>query len=162
MKRTAATIALLMILSACASGPTTAERLTAVELTEAWPCGYGFALSDVDQSVAVKVYATSTDEPPGSPGSLPHPDWEAVVEVGSDLMANHCDDVYEEGEPIPDVGQRLTISAASFTYPNDVAAAGCPSLVTADLTGVTATADAGEVELGDLRIANDAFGCFAG
>lgn len=150
-----------LIVSACASGPDVAERLDAATLTESWPCGYGFAVSNVDQTVAVKVYAAA-DEPPPAPGSLPHPGWDAVVEVGTDLMAGHCDDVYEAGEPIPDVEERLELSATTFSYPDD-AAGGCPSVVRAEFTGLAATtADGVVVEIGDLTVTNDAFGCFAG
>ncbi|MEX1286784.1 MAG: hypothetical protein AB1Z57_02485 [Acidimicrobiia bacterium] len=151
-----------VIVSACASGPDAADRIDASTLTESWPCGYGFAVSDVGQTVAVKVYAMA-DEAPPAPGSLPHPGWEAVLEVGTDLMAGHCDDVYEEGEPIPHVEERMELSATSFSYADSAAAGECPSVVRAEFAGMTATtADGVVVEIGDLTVTNDAFGCFAG
>lgn len=164
---------MVLTLTACATAPETApppepddalrSLAMSVDLSEYWPCGIGFAASDPEQQVAVAIY--TTEYPPGPvPTALPDPGWDATIRVGTDLMANHCDDVVEEGEPVAETLAQWPISASSFTFdaPPEWPEVGCPATVTATLTDVVASTPSGPLELGDLTITNTGFGCFAG
>jgi len=130
-------------------------------LTESWDCGIGFTLASEDQHVAVYVSQSQPDatEPPIV---LPDGSWDAWLVVGNDLLANHCDDVIEEGEPERVVVAQWPIIAGTLTFtPPSISE--CTAVpVTGSLEAAIADAPEGPIELGTLALVNNAFGCLAG
>jgi hypothetical protein len=145
--------------------PAVAE-LTAADFTEVYGCGFGFWASNADQTAGIFVEfndfeaATAGQVPPV--GAVPSVIWSGRVHVGTDLFANWCDDVVEPGEPESVVAESWQIVDAG------IAIEGTPPVqtvgaLTATLTGITLESPSGEaVVLGDLTLANDSWGAFAG
>ncbi len=133
------------------------------DLSQAWGCGVGFAVSSEDQHVALMIHLRDMSDDVEVPVSLPEERWVAEVVIGKHLMTQWCDDAIESWEP-----QRLAVASwaltggeLAFTPPSTAGcAAGVP--VTATLTGIRVQTSTGEVELNDLNLVNDAYGCFAG
>lgn len=140
------------------------ESFDPATLTETWPCGYGFRLSNPEQTVAVSIEYTGTE--PLTAGAaaiatdLPDPSWDVEMWVGRDLLANWCDDVVEVGEPTAVRDQTWTAVAGTIG-----------SLVVPDGTGeasiridglVVAAPDGSRFELGDVAARNPQWGLFAG
>lgn len=131
-------------------------------LTEEWGCGFGFWLSDPDQSVALR-FAYTGEEPPPTTTELPSPVWEARLIVGTDLYSNWCDDVVEADEPVPVehwvlpvVGGRLAVEGE----PPEPFSGGELRFTAEDL--VVALPDGTRVEWGDVAGRNPAWGFMAG
>lgn len=135
--------------------------VTAATLTESWDCGIGFTLASEDQHVAVYL---SQSQPDGTepPIVLPDSSWDARVVVGNDLLANHCDDVIEEGEPERVVVADWSIIAGTLIYTPPVSAECTAVPVTGSLEAAIADTPEGQLALGTLSLVNNAFGCFAG
>ena len=133
-------------------------------LTESWPCGIGFAVSNEEQTVAVQVYRSDGDGAIEPPIALPDPAWDARVLIGKNLLANNCDDVMEEWEPIREVVAEWPLDAGVLTYAVPVdEGCGTGEAVSATLDGATVSTSTGDIiDLGDLAIVNEAYGCFAG
>lgn len=153
-----------LILGACA-GPTVepgnAELAEQAELTEFWPCGIGFAASNQEQTVALFVY--SNDNEPDPPVSFPSEAWDARLVLGEDLLANHCDDVIEEGEPVPLIEEEWVINGGTLEFDDPgTGICGAPGPVSGTFTGLTAENNANTVDIGDLEVVNSSYGCFAG
>jgi hypothetical protein len=97
-------LASILVLSAC--GAVLPDTFTEADLpdpgalSQEWGCGFGFWLSNRDQSVALQLAYTGEGSPPATT-DLPSPLWEARLIVGTDLYANWCDDVIETDEPTP-------------------------------------------------------------
>lgn len=137
------------------------DLLAGAELSVSWGCGLGFTLSSPDQTVALSVHP-KTDQGIDPPIVLPSPDWEAVALVGKNLMVNNCDDVMEGWEPLPQVAARWPAAAGTleFEVPDDI---GCNGVVVeAALRNLSITTPRGDIQLGDLDVVNEAYGCFAG
>lgn len=132
-------------------------------LTTDWPCGYGFATSTADQRIGLTIYPAGSELPEGGPVTLPDDRFRAVVEVGSNLFSNNCDDVFEWFEPERRVSATFEIVSGTFTYPNaaDLACAGEPPITIAVTDVVVAVPD-GEATLGTIEITNRSLGCLAG
>ncbi|HEY5891321.1 MAG TPA: hypothetical protein VIW94_11575 [Acidimicrobiia bacterium] len=164
MKSSVISLAVLgMLLTACGTPaePTNAEIASETELTEHWPCGIGFAASNSEQTVALFVY--SNDSEPNPPVSFPDPAWDARLVLGQDLLANHCDDVIEPGEPEPVIEEEWTINGGILDFEDPgTGLCGAPGPVTGSFTGLAGENNASTVEIGDLEVVNISYGCFAG
>jgi hypothetical protein len=123
-------------------------------VNQPYPCGYGFWTATPTQGVSVQL---GFNEAPTT-GRFDVADLDiAEVRLGKNLMANWCDDVMEEGEPIPEVTETWVITAGTLDVTIDGATA------TATITGLVATTpDGTEIPLGDGAITNDNWGMFAG
>lgn len=137
-----------------------------VELSEHFPCAYGFHASNPEQTVGLRV--DFSGEPGALPAviELPEPSWEAVVVLGEELYANWCNDVIDPSQPQPRIDETWTIVAGTIEFVGAPPVAGEPgvsSAVTARLTGLVAERpDGSRVELRDLELTNEAWGMFAG
>ena len=176
-------IAILLVLivsvSACSEapgleGPVTTEAPAPqfqipglAELTQTYGCGYGFWLGNGDQTVALRLeYAVPPDAPPtfipeGSV-TLPDPTWTAQMVFGTDLYANWCDDVIEDGEPAPVQTTTMPLTAGTITWLEAPAVfdGGRAAIAVDDLEVTTPEGDT--VPLGGGQITNPDFGFFAG
>ncbi len=143
------------------------EQLVAMlreaDLTVSWGCGLGFTIASEDQRVALQLFPVDMSAPVENTATFPSEVWQAQVALGKNLMVNNCDDVFEGWEPEPHVaaGWRLIAGDLAFTPPEEGYCAGSGP-VEAQLTGVEVDTPLGPVQLGDLSITNDAYGCFAG
>jgi hypothetical protein len=154
-----------MVVTACSDNevaePTNAGIAADAELSEFWPCGVGFAASNADQTVALFVYSNNSE--PNPPITFPDPTWDARLVLGEDLLANHCDDVIEEGEPIPVIEEEWVINGGTLEFDDPgTGLCGAPGPVTGTLTGLTAENNDSTVDIGDVEVVNDSYGCFAG
>ena len=153
-----------LAIAACSSGstaPTNADLAEQADLTEHWPCGIGFAASNSDQTVALFVYSNNNE--PHPPIRFPDSTWDARLVLGQDLLANHCDDVIEPGEPEPVIEEEWVINGGTLEFEDpgtELCAA--PGPVTGSFTALTGKNNAGTLEIGDLEVVNDSYGCFAG
>jgi hypothetical protein len=138
--------------------------LREADLSVSWPCGIGFAASSADQRVAISLAFRDTNAADvAAPVTIPDGSWSASVTVGKHLMANNCDDVMEGWEPLPLPIATWPISAAQLTFsPPESSECGSSEPVTAALSGAVIATPLGDVELGEILIVNDAYGCFAG
>jgi hypothetical protein len=83
----------------------------------------------------------------------------AEVQMGSDLFANWCDDVMEEGEPIPVVDSVWSVVTGTLT----VAEADSPNARQGVLEDVVIESPAGDrVEIAAIVVTNDGYGLFVG
>jgi hypothetical protein len=135
-----------------------------VDLTEDWGCGYGFAVSDKAQEALLSVYYDGGSKQVDGTVFLPDAAWEAQLQVGTNLAANWCNDVIMDPQAEVDETWKVvegTLTFAGEVPPVDGATARQP--VRAELTGVVVESPDGErVELGDISLANDGWGFFAG
>lgn len=138
------------------------KRLDTSSLVTEWPCGYGFATSSADQRVGLMIVPIGPELPEGGPVTLPDDRFYAVVEVGSNLFSNNCDDVFEWFEPERRSAARFEIVSGTFTYPDaaDLACGGPPKTIT--VTDVAVAVPDGETTLGTIEITNRSPGCLAG
>jgi hypothetical protein len=149
-------------------GEVSAGGIDAALLTDDYGCGYGFAKGDPDQSLALVIQSSVGYQPDGAslsfPVTFPSPDWTAEVRVGADLFSNWCDDVIEPSEPEPIVAELFTLVAGTLTLDTAVPDTGCGGVaVRGSLVGAVAESPTGEqVELDDVALTNDGWGCFAG
>lgn len=165
MRRSGLLLAVIALATAACGGstaePGNAQIASEAALTEFWPCGIGFAASNAEQTVALLVY--SSDNEPTPPVSFPDAGWDARLVVGKDLMANHCDDVIEEGEPVPEIEEEWHISTGSLEYTDPgTGFCGAAGPVTGTFTDLEAENSQTVVKLGDLTVLNENYGCFAG
>jgi hypothetical protein len=140
------------------------ERLAATTFDTHWPCGYGFAVSDVDQLVGLYVQPTSPGPPAAGTVTLPDERFEVTVVIGRHLFANHCDDVLEWFEPEPQPSVTWPVTAGGFDYRPGEDTGMCTGTgpVAARLTDAVVTTPSMALELPPIDLRNDAFGCFAG
>lgn len=162
MKRVTVAVVIALVGSACSSS---AETLP--DLTEEFGCGYGFFVSNADQTVGLFIeYTDHALAPSGealSTSQLNDEVWNAELRFGSDLFANWCDDVLEPGEPTPQVEETWDVSGTvTITESPDQAGCGLGS-AGATLTELTADGPEGEImELEDVDVVNEHWGCVAG
>lgn len=142
-------------------GPGLAEALTVD-----WGCGYGFWVSNEEQTVALLLQfedfeaAASGNVPPV--GNVPSIIWSGEVRVGADLMANWCDDVVEPDEPTPRVDATWTVVDGAIAVTGDIPVQSTGPL-TLELTDAVIESDSGEqVPLGPITVVNEVWGAFAG
>jgi hypothetical protein len=159
-------LASILVLSACGSvlpdSFTAADLPEPAVLTQEWGCGFGFWLSNADQSVALRLAYTGEGSPPATT-QLPSPLWEARLIIGTDLYANWCDDVIEADEPtpvehwvLPVVGGRIDVEGEA---PEPFS--GGELTFTADAL-VVELPDGAQVTWGDVAGRNSSWGFMAG
>ena len=133
------------------------------ELTTSWGCGLGFTLSTPDQRVALYISPNDYEALPNPPISFPDDAWRASIAVGKNLLANHCDDVLEGWEPEAVFAAEWPVITGTLEFePPEAASCGPTGPVEATLTGIIVETPEGPVDLGDLTVVNEAYGCFAG
>lgn len=139
-----------------------ADMVRSADLALSWECGLGFTISTEDQRVAVMLHPSDDGTAPLPPVSFPNGRWTAQVVVGKHLLANNCDDVVEGWEPVAHVARRWPIVAGELDFaPPEEPCAGSRPII-ANAQGLVVETPKGLIELGDLTIANSAYGCFAG
>lgn len=159
-------LASFLVLSACGSvlpdSLAEADLPEPAVLTQEWGCGFGFWLSNADQSVALRLAYTGEGSPPATT-QLPSPLWEARLIIGTDLYANWCDDVIEADEPtpvehwvLPVVGGRIDVEGEA---PEPFS--GGELTFTADAL-VVELPDGTQVTWGDVAGRNSSWGFMAG
>ncbi|MEX0796463.1 MAG: hypothetical protein WD274_07200 [Acidimicrobiia bacterium] len=137
--------------------------LQEADLSMSWGCGLGFTLSTPDQRVALYLSPNDYEAVPNSPVSFPDDAWQASVAVGKNLMANHCDDVLEGWEPEAVFAAEWPVISGTLEFePPESASCGAIGPVEANLSGIVVETPEGPVDLGDLTVVNEAYGCFAG
>jgi hypothetical protein len=124
-------------------------------VNRSFDCGYGFWASTPDQGVSIELaFAGPPDAGVSDVAELD----DARVLIGSDLMANWCDDVMEPGEPVAEIAETWAVTGGTIeiAFESDAVAV-------ATLTGIVATTpDGQEIVLGDGTYRNEAWGVFAG
>lgn len=162
MRKAIVWLGVLVALSAC-SGDGGADPET-VELTEEYGCGFGFYLSNADQTAGLMLSYLDPDGAwAGTVARTGQIDaaWDAELRFGTDLFANWCDDVIEPDEPTPEVETTWTVTGEIEV--TELPAAGECGQATARLHDVVAHGPVDQMlELGELTITNTAWGCFAG
>lgn len=137
--------------------------LTNADLTESWPCGIGFAISDPSQHVAVQIYVNDADIATESPVTFPSLGWDANVVIGNHLMSNHCNDAVESWTATrEETGRWQIVGGVLHFAPRVNDPCGGSNTVTGILRDGVVDTPTGLVALPDLHIVNRAFGCFAG
>lgn len=137
--------------------------LQEADLTLSWGCGLGFTLSSPDQQVALWLWPNDQETVPNPPVNLSDGTWRASVAVGKNLMVNHCDDVIEGWEPESVFAAEWQVISGTLDFePPESASCGAVGPVEATLTGIVVETPEGPVDLGDLTVVNEAYGCFAG
>lgn len=152
-----------MLIAACGSNaePTNADLAGDADLSQSWGCGIGFAASNADQTVAIFIY--SNDHEPNPPVSFPDSKWEARLVFGKDLMANHCDDVIEPDEPEQIITEEWEITSGTLEFDvPDGGPCGAVGPVVGEFSDLKWENSKSTVDLGDLTVTNDSYGCFAG
>lgn len=133
------------------------------DFSVSYGCGLGFTVATSDQRVALFVAPANSSSPPIPPVSFPNDEWYGEVQIGKDLMANHCNDVIELWKPQPVVVARWPLASGLLEFEPLDANSACGGIpVTATLSGVGVDTPLGQVTVGDLDLLNDAYGCFAG
>jgi hypothetical protein len=137
--------------------------LQEADLSMSWGCGLGFTLSSSDQRVAMHLTPNDYETVPSSPADFPNGAWQAWVLIGKNLMVNHCDDVLEGWEPEVVFAAEWPVVSGTLEFePPESASCGATGPVEATLTGIVVETPECPVDLGDLTVVNDAYGCFAG
>lgn len=148
--------------------PTTTEPPVTdrVELSESFPCAYGFHASNPEQTVGLRADFTGEPGPFPAVVELPDPSWDAMVVLGVELYANWCNDVIDPSQPQPRIDETWVIVAGTVEFVGEPPVAGEPGVserVTARLSGLVAERpDGSRVALRDLEVTNEVWGMFAG
>lgn len=146
--------------------PSPAEGgLADVELTRDLGCGYGFSRTSEDETALLSIHHRhDASSAPQRSTTLPDPDWDAEVLVGTHLAANWCNDVIDE--PQAEVDETWTIVEGTLTFakpPPKVDGSEAEQPVVAELSGVVVENEDGDrVVLGDYTLTNSSWGFFAG
>jgi len=132
-------------------------------LTVDYGCGFGFAKGSADQRLALRIRSNDFGPGPGpdvsSPITLPDPAWTAEIIDGANLFSNWCNDVIQASDPVPVTVQTWTMVAGTLTIDQQSP----DGSATGSLTGAIAESPTGiRVNLDDVELANDCWGCFAG
>jgi hypothetical protein len=178
-------LCLALLAGACGGGetdPTGAGRLgptatpaatpgpavpSAADFTVDYSCGYGFWASDADQTMSlliqfVDVEAAAAGKVPPV-GNVPSVIWSGRAHIGADLMANWCDDVIEEGEPVPEITETWTVVDGAIEIHGTPPVQDCAPLA-ATITGIVLESAEGDTVsfTEPVEFENRAWGCFAG
>ncbi len=135
------------------------------KFTKPWPCGYGWAVSTEDETIALFIYlqAETTDLAAGSQVGLPDERWTAWITAGKFLFVNHCDDVFEPWEPEPVIAGRWQLSGGRLQLLDGVGGEQSTGLVRAVLLGATINTDSGrQITFDRIELENRSFGFLAG
>ena len=167
----ATTVVLNMVLAGCSGAPDSnpgPDLPDLAGLTQRYGCGHGFWIGNDPQTVALRFQAnhgealtvgevSSASET--SPGSG---EWSGHLLTGRDLYANWCNDAIEANAPQPVILEewRITSGTVEVVALPRVGDCGEGQAWARDL--VATSADGRTVEIGDLLIVNESWGCFAG
>lgn len=138
--------------------------LDEAELSVSWGCGLGFTISSEDQRVALLVAPIDSGTAIATPVSFPDDQWYGTVMIGKNLMVNHCNDAIEGWKPVPIVAAQWPLVAGTLDFKPPVVEGWCSGVepVPAGFSGIEIETPLGVLDLGDLDLVNDAYGCFAG
>ncbi len=137
--------------------------LDEADLSTSWGCGLGFTVSTPDQRVALWLFPTDQAAVPNPSVSLSDGAWQASVAVGKNLLVNHCDDVIEGWEPEAVFAAEWPVISGTLDFePPEEPSCGATGPVEASLTGIVVETPEGPIDLGDLTVVNEFYGCFAG
>ncbi len=133
-------------------------------LVDHYGCGYLFALGSPTEDLALQImWRGGTAPNVSSAVQFPSDRWLGELRSGSDLFANWCDDVIEVDDPTPVVDRTWNLTAGTLTIGAIGEGGICLGSVSASLEDAVVEGASGELlELGDLELVNDSFGCFAG
>jgi hypothetical protein len=161
--------ALVLVLAACGTPAPKGPTFDVADLTEAHPCGHGFAVGTPEQDVAFLLYLWSGDFEADVAGDfdrtveLPTAHWDAEVQVGERLFGNWCNDVTAPPEVEPVVAETWRVTGGLLTLEEGTPPRCDGGSFTATLEGLEVTPPDGEpTVVGDLELRNDGWGCFAG
>lgn len=157
------------------SQPTTTTSATSsttwsppeIELTESLPCGTGFTVANSDGTYLLLVrpnYVPSSNK--AIVVDFPDPDWTAVLHTGEHLTVNWCNDIRDSNQPQRVIRDewRVISGTLSFTTPSGKVS-GCRGnrTIRAELTGIEIARSAADiVDLPDMTVTNEQYGCDAG
>jgi hypothetical protein len=137
--------------------------LQEADLSMSWGCGLGFTLSSPDQRVALHLTPNDYETVPSSPAAFPDEAWQATIMIGKNLMVHHCDDVLEGWEPEAIFAAEWPLISGTLEFdPPESSSCGAVGPVEAILSGIVVETPEGPVDIGDLTVVNEAYGCFAG
>lgn len=163
--RSLTTIGVTLALLGCGSGTNVPDD-PLPELSETYSCQYGFYLGNVSQTVG--LFVTYQDYEAAQQGDITMTSdidgdvWKAELQFGSNLFANWCDDVLEADEPRSEVDMTWDVSGVIEVTELDDSGCGRGS-ARASLSDLIATDSEGEtIELPDLQVENEAWGCIPG
>ncbi|MGD2103158.1 MAG: hypothetical protein PVG83_13075 [Acidimicrobiia bacterium] len=156
-------VAAVISLTACSKAASAPPEPS--ELTVSHGCGYGFALGDEEQRVGLVLtfldFEAATAGEVGSEFVLPDAVWDADLVFGYDLFSNWCDDVIEPDEP--EVVIEKAFSVWGRLVIDQLPEAGTCGLASGTLLDASYMDDVDRrVELGDISLSNELWGCFAG
>lgn len=166
MRRLVALVALAGLMAACGSplpaNLTSSELPDLASLDTEWGCGYGFWLGDKDETVALRFHFEG--ERPDRAVELPHPDWEVMLLLGTDLYANWCDDVFGDGSALPVTHWELPVVGGHLALSGDLPSEPFESTVmTLTARDLIVELPGGErVPLGSVIVTNPSWGFLAG
>lgn len=140
----------------------TAEQLPRMdEFTEEWGCGFGFYISDAEQTRTVRVTFIGDGDP--TDVDLPHPDWEARLVEGTNLYANWCNDFIDETQPQPIIHWEHPIVEGSLSIMGEPPEPFSGGELTLGATNLVVELPSGaRAALGDVEITNPNYGFLAG
>jgi hypothetical protein len=143
---------------------TESVEIDIADLSDDYGCGYGFAIGSPGQDLALIIFWNGGNSPDlASPVTFPSERWTGEIWVGADLFSNWCDDVIDETEPAPVVDERWTVVAGTLTFGGEAGVDCGGGAVSGTLTNAEAQSPSGEtIELAELDLNNEAWGCFAG
>ena len=156
-------VAVAITLSACS--PSMSGVVDEPDLTVAHGCGFGFALGDEDQTTGLVVtfldFEAAEKGDVGGEYQLPGGAWDADLTFGRDLFSNWCDDVIEPGEP--EVVIEKAYSVWGRLVINELPEAGTCGPASGTLFDASYLNDVDRrIDLGDIALTNEFWGCFAG
>jgi len=137
--------------------------IDASALADDYGCGFGFAKGSSDQGIAIVIRSTEFGPGDGpdvsTPITFPAAGWSAEVEIGADLFSNWCNDVIQTSDPVPTVAQSWPLVEGTLTF----AESGPAGTMAATLVGAAIGPPDGDVvQLDDIALTNDCWGCFPG
>lgn len=151
-----------LILAACGTTASGVGDIADLDtLTESYGCGTGFWVGNSDETTALWFSYNGTTPPQTT--SLPDEDWSVQLIDGRDLFANWCDDVIEEGEPVPVEIRTLPVISGDLEIIGDAPVQFESAPLTLSAKNLILDIGSGEThDLGDIEIENPSFGFFAG
>lgn len=162
VRRLVPIVAVTAILAACAPGAHLAA--TSPDLSDTYGCGYGFYVGTHDQTAGLFLLSNlDLAEAASASGTfrLPGDEWTGDLSFGRDLFANWCDDVIEPGEPEPVVEETWQVKGVLQVMSLPTVGE-CGEARAALQQAVAVGPDGSMLELGDLDLINESWGCLAG
>ena len=148
-----------VVLAGCAGAASTPP-----DLTDAYGCGHGFYLGTSDQTAGLFLL-TNLDMTEGATASgtfqVPGDEWTGELTFGRDLFSNWCDDVIEPGEPEPVVEETWPVEGV-LQVVSLPPGAQCGEARARLQQAVAIGSDGRRLDLGDIDLVNESWGCFAG